>query len=377
MATRRYWSALPTIFGWLLVAATSSTASGQDIADPRHLLFAADAKDAVIDVVDLRVEQVVYRIETDHPVDDLAVTPNAPILIYTSIANRQVTIFDLRAKTVRRRVELPFAPRHLVLNPRGDRAAVTDSVSGGFALLGSYDGSTILLRPDFPATGDVLFDPNDIDIYYSNRANGSLGSIDTNTQASIEIPIAAPGQPLSSPSRSLDARYVYVANDATGEIYGLNAFSRVVYRTFEIGRQPARPYTTPEGSFLYMLDKDSGRFVSVQQFNFEQYADTQLGVGTDLVAVGRFDRLNLFTSTANRSFSLYDNVLRSVIHTGEFTHVPLDVQGAADGRKAYVAFRDGPQIAVVDLERTSIAYIAATNNGVGALAVGLTNNVCH
>jgi hypothetical protein len=52
-------------------------------------------------------------------------------------------------------------------------------------------------------------------------------------------------------------------------------------------------------------------------------------------------------------------------------------QGSVDGRTAYVAIADRPQIAAIDLERGHVNYIAATENGVGAFTVGLTNNVCH
>ena len=82
---------------------------------------------------------------------------------------------------------------------------------------------------------------------------------------------------ISSPSRSLDGRYVYVANESTGEVYSLNAFSKVVYQTFHVGDSPARPYTTPEGAFLYMMDKETGRFVSIDQYRFEPFEDVVVG----------------------------------------------------------------------------------------------------
>ncbi|HSG65745.1 MAG TPA: hypothetical protein VLD39_12125, partial [Gammaproteobacteria bacterium] len=156
-----------------------------------------------------------------------------------------------------------------------------------------------------------------------------------------------------------------------------NAFSKVIYRTFSIGEDPARPYTTPEGVFLYMMDKDSGRFLSIEQNRFEQYADLEIGAGIDLVTVGRFDRMNLLASTSNRDYHLFDNVRRSVIGRGEFDATPLDALGSVDGRTAYVAFRDKPEVAFVDLEDGAIEYVAAGENGIGAFAIGLSNNVCH
>ena len=57
--------------------ATPLAAQSVDISNPQRLLFAADAVDPVIDVVDLRENEVIFRIETKHPVDDLVATPFA------------------------------------------------------------------------------------------------------------------------------------------------------------------------------------------------------------------------------------------------------------------------------------------------------------
>ena len=128
---------------------------------------------------------------------------------------------------------------------------------------------------------------------------------------------------------------------------------------------------------VILMDKDSGRFLSIEQNRFESYADTQVGSGIDLVTVGRFDRMNLLSSTENRNYYLFDNVRRSVVGSGEFEHTPLDALGSVDGRTAFVAFRDGPAVAFVELESGEVSYVAATNNGIGAFTIGLSNNVCH
>ncbi|HMB74331.1 MAG TPA: hypothetical protein VKQ06_12225, partial [Gammaproteobacteria bacterium] len=83
----------------------------QDISDPRRLLFVADSVAGVIDVIDLRDNTVVHRIETTHRVDDLAATPNAPILIFTSIERRTAAFFDLQNKREAFTVELSITPR--------------------------------------------------------------------------------------------------------------------------------------------------------------------------------------------------------------------------------------------------------------------------
>ena len=356
----------------------ASASAAVDISNPLRLMFVADGSEPIIDVIDLREEEVIFRIETDYKVDDLVATPHAPVLVYTNIEQRLVTLYDLKNKLVAKRVKLPIVPRHMVMDTTGSKIGFTDSRDGGFVLFSAYAGTILFSLEDFPPTTDVLFDPNEIDIYYSNSKAGTVGLIDTNVRKTIEISLTEGGdQQFSSPSRSLDGRYVYVANETSGEVYSLNAFSKVIYRSFEVGEDPARPYTTPEGVFLYMMDKATGRFLSVEQNRFEQYVDQIIGEGIDLVTVGRFDRMNLLASTENPGFYIYDNIQKSVVRSGEFNHVPLDALGSADGRTAYVAFQDGAEVAVIDLENQEIRYISAVYSGAGAFSIGLSNNVCH
>jgi DNA-binding beta-propeller fold protein YncE len=349
-----------------------------DISNPLNLMFAADSVDNIIDVIDLQEEAVVFRIETKYQVDDVIATPYAPVLVFTNIERKLVSVYDLRTQEVAREIELPIAPRHMVLDTTGTKIAFSDSKDGGFVLFSPYAAAIVFTLEDFPATTDVLFSPNDIDIYYSNGQAGTIGLIDTNTQRTFEIEVTnTANQILSSPSRSLDGRYVYVANESSGEIYSLNVFSKTLYRTFAIGESPARPYTTPEGRFLYMMDEASGRFVSTEQNGFGEYEDIVIGEGINLVTVGRFDRMNLFASSNNKNFYIYDNLSKSVIESGQFRHTPLDTQGSLDGQTTYVAFSDSPEIAIIDLEDHQIRYISAGNNGIGAFGIGLSNNVCH
>ena len=356
----------------------SSIAYSADISNPRSLIFIADSSDKVIDVVSVNSNEVVHRIETSIQPDNILVTPFAPILIYTDTEAKKIVFYDLVDQREREIYDLSVTPRHLVLDTTGARAAISDDVDGGFVLLDIYSYKIDFTVDDFPATADVLFDPNDVDIYYSDSSNGTVGIFNTLTKETYEIDLFdAAGQELTAPSRSLDGRYIYVGNRTLGEVYSINAYSGVVFKTFDIGGSLARPYTTPEGVFLYMMDSENGRLVTVDQQNFAEYADTSFGAGIDLVTVGRFDHLNLFMSSENTQWYIYDNIKKSVIEQGEFEGTPIGASGSADGKLAYVALADSAQLAVINLERKSLDYIAATNNGSGSFALGLSNNVCH
>ena len=82
-------------------------------------------------------------------------------------------------------------------------------------------------------------------------------------------------------------------------------------------------------------------------------------------------------STETRADRLFDNIAKQVFESGELKGVPLEAKGNAEGTMAFVAFREVPEVALVALESGAVTYIAATPNGAGAFAVGLSNNVCH
>ena len=273
---------------------------------------------------------------------------------------------------------MPIRPTHVVMDTTGARIGITSDVDGGFVLIHAYAKRIDFALEEFPATGDVLFDPNDVDIYYSNGDSGSLGLLDINTRHTYEMALTDErDQQLTSPSRSLDSRYIYVENLTAGEVYSLNAYSKVIFRTFETGGKPARPYTTPEGVFLYLMDEESGRLIVFEQQGFSEYANASMEYGVNLVTVGRFDRMNLFLSTTNRHWAIFDNGSKTVLKSSSFPGTPIAALGSADGKMSYVALDSQAQIAVVDLEDQKIVYIAATDNGSGAFTLGLSNNVCH
>jgi DNA-binding beta-propeller fold protein YncE len=349
-----------------------------DISNPTLFMFVADKDENFIDVVSLADAEVVHRINTSVHPDHIVVTPFAPILMYTNVEAKKVVFIDLDDQVEANTIELPITPRHVVLDTTGAKVGISDEIHGGFVLIHLYKRAIEFSINDFPATADVLFDPNDVDIYYSNNATGSLGLLDANTHRTYEMSIVDGGDAaLTSPSRSLDARYVYVANQANGEVYSLNAYSKIIFDTFNIGGAPARPYTTPQGAFLYMMDEESGRFVSVEQNRFTEYSDSSFEHGVNLVTVGRFDRMNLFLSSAHQHWYIFDNVSKAVVASGEFSGTPIGASGSADGKMAYVAFADRAEIAVFDLESQDVEYVPATENGSSAFTVGLSNNVCH
>lgn len=363
---------------FLVLILSCTVAMAQDISNPRSLIFVGDQSENLIDVISVNTSEVVYRIETSIHPDHILATPFAPILIYSDVAAKKMVFYDLQNKIESKIIDLPLVPRNMVMDTSGSKIGISDDVDGGFALVFPFDQRVEFSLKDFPPSPAVLFDPNEVELYYSNGTAGSIGILNINTEERYEIPVTDDGdQELTAPSRSLDGRYIYIGNVSTGEVYSLNAYSGAIFRTFDVGGTLARPYTTPEGVFLYMMDRENGRMVTIEQHGFTQYADVSMGQSIDLVTVGRFDHLNLFASSETSQWSIYDNIKKEVTKQGEFSGRPIGAAGSADGKFAYVALEDSAEVAVVNLEKGSVDYIAATDNGSGAFTLGLSNNVCH
>ena len=160
----------------------SGFVSAADISDPTQFMFVGDRDDNTIDVISLDSLDVVHRIETSIHPDHIIATPFAPILMYADIEAHKVVFYDLAEQREWNTLELPMAPRHAVLDTTGAKIGISDDIDGGFVLIHAYKRDIEFVVEDFPATADVLFDPNDVDIYYSNAASGSLGLLDTNIQ---------------------------------------------------------------------------------------------------------------------------------------------------------------------------------------------------
>ena len=341
-------------------------------------LFVADSKENLIDVISVHDHKVVYRFKTDYHVDQILATPDAPMLIYSNIEHKRLVVYNLLNQTVYKDVELPISPRHMVLDTTGFKLGISDSVDGGFVLFNAYSMEAMLEVPDLVPTSDVLFDPNEVDIYYSNNRTGAVGLIDSNTGKTWEMSLY--GTPtesqLSPPSRSLDARYIYVADQKSGQVFALSAFTQEVLQSYDF-KAPARPYSTPAGYFLYMLDKQSGKFTVIEQNQFTPFAEVDLPTGVDTVVVGQFDRMNLLLSSQNKHYYLFDNASKRVTLEGEFEYTPLTAQATVDGKKAFISFSDAPLVAALDFDTGAVSYIKATNTSVGISAAGLSNTVCH
>ena len=359
-----------------------SNAYGQTeaIRNTLNLIFLADGLEQKIEIIDINTEKSIHVIETSKSIHEVFAAPFAPVLIFSSLEDSSINFIDLRSMEVAKELILNSLPMHGVLDPSGTKIAFTNSIDGGFEYVSAYSGERIFSLDDFPATGPTLFDVNQVELYFSSVNDNWIGFLDLNTKRYSEIDLPLNNQSnfeLSSPSRSMDGRYIYISNTTTGEVYVLNAFSKIIFKAFYIGSQPVRPYSTPEGSFLYMVDEASGKFISVDQSQFNTFYEGEVPAGTNLIAVGRFDRYNLFISTHTKSYAIFDNVTQTITKKGMLQGTPVAVYGTVDGRSAYIAFQDYKDMVKLSFENQEIVPINTNLNSVTAMTVGMSNNVCH
>ena len=70
------------VFTSALLFASFAYANDADISNPLSLMFVGDRQENLIDVISLKDNDVVYRIETSIHPDHIVVSPFAPILVY-------------------------------------------------------------------------------------------------------------------------------------------------------------------------------------------------------------------------------------------------------------------------------------------------------
>ena len=369
------WASVQLVLGCLLPLSAIAVENG--ITDPTQFMFVAERERKVIHAIRLDDLSVAARFEISIEPDHVIAPPFAPVLAYIDTDAEKIGFLDLSSGEESKAITLPLVPRHAVLDTSGARIGISDSVDGGFALINVFTQELELNIADFPASPDVLFDPNDVDIYFSNKQTGSIGRLNTVTRKWRETELTGERASLSAPSRSLDSRYLYVSNYDSGEVFLVNAWSLAVFESIQPVKSPARPYSTPQGAFLYIMDRSSGRLQTYDQNHFKPFANADLGDGVDLVAVGRFDRMNLFLSTRHQTWYLFDNLKKSILKTGKFDGMPLGVFGSADGKTAYIGFRNSDHVAAIDLESGKFEQRSFGGDSATAFTLALSNNVCH
>jgi len=363
--------------GLLLVIAVSGAslarAAGWD--DPANYLFATRAGGDVVTVIDVSKDEVVGRITTEYPIDDIAASGFGDYAFASHAEEKKITVINLPGERIEAVVPVSIKPRHLTFE-QNSGLVMTDSVAGGMAMLDGSGRREIFANPDIPPSRDVIFGPTGIVAYYYSGKAGIVGAVAMNDGRALwqsQVPESEQSTPLV---RSLDGLFIVVTIAESGEMHALMSADGNRLGNLHLGKGLSRPYVTANGQYFLVADPTNRQVHVLSQSNFNKMISINTEQPAHLVTSGLFDVM----SVAFADSSLYAMDLLKL--TPEIVH-ELPVRGRAsdaivtsDTRHVYAAIPGANAIAHLDLRSGELSYID-TAQAAEIISMGVSNAVCH
>ncbi len=363
--------------GLLLVTGVSAVAPARAAGwdDPANYLFAARSGGDVVTVIDLSQDQVVGRITTEYPIDDIAVSGFGDYAFASHADQKKITVISLPGEKIEAVTPVSIKPRHLTFE-QNSGVVMTDSLEGGMAMLDGTGRREIFANPEIPPSRDVIFGPTGIVAYFYSGTAGIVGAVAMNDGRALwqsQVPKSEQSTPLV---RSLDGLFIVVTIAETGEMQALMSADGHRVGNLHLGKGLSRPYVTANGQYFLVTEQTNKQVHVLSQSNFNKLISINTNQPAHLVTSGLFDVM----SVAFADSSLYAMDLLKL--TPEIAH-ELPVRGPAsdaivtsDTRHVYAAIPSANAIAHLDLRSGELSYID-TAQAANIVSIGVSNAVCH
>lgn len=310
----------------------------------------------------------------------LAMPAGADTLIVANKAEATVSLIDVATGEVRATLPTGVGPHEVAVSPDGRRAVVADygtgdapggtltliDVAAGNVLstidLGEYqrphgmawpeddalfvtaEAQKVLLRVD-PGTGTVVrayptgqevshmvaVAPDVSRAFVANIGSGTVTAIDLTSGEKLGD--VATGEGAEGIAVTPDGARVWVTNRAADTVSVIDAATLKVVETLELGSFPIRAEVTPDGAQVLVSNARSGSVAVIGQSEVEVLRtiaiEVRVAAQSEEGAEGEVDRLLRFGDSP----------------------VPIGIEIAPDGERAYVALANADQIFILDLEK--------------------------
>jgi YVTN family beta-propeller protein len=169
--------------------------------------------------------------------------------------------------------------------------------------------------------------------FVANIGSGTVTAIDL--EAGKKLADVATGEGAEGVAVGMDGKRVWVTNREAGTVSVVDAESLAVVATVDVGAFPIRAEVTPDGRWVLVSNARSGTISVIDAEAAEVARTIELGVeGSD--SEGR------------------------LLQFGEGSPVPIGIEIAPDGKRAYVAAANADAVAVIDLESWKVVATLAT-----------------
>jgi YVTN family beta-propeller protein len=322
---------------------------------PRLIVLNKQANTAaIIDPASLKVVATVPTGEGPH---EAVVTSDGKLAIVANYGaqtpGNSLSIIDIDTARELRRIDLGALRRphgmQLVSDASGDKVYFTSETSRTVA---RFDVKTEkvdwIMGTGGTSTHMVAVSPNGKQLYTTNIGSNDVTFIRLDAPPSraniVQISVGAQPEAIDI---SPDGREIWVGQNADGGVSVIDAETNKVKDTFKVGALPIRLKFSPDGKYVLLSDPRGGNTSSSDANNL-----------TAIQALGPNSGEVIVVETATRK------VVKRIPVRG----VPLGIQFAPDGKRAYVSRTLVRQVDVIDMQTLTVLGSVETGDGPDGLA---------
>lgn len=321
----------------LALALAAAAALGWAAPASADTLIVANKAEATVSLIDLGSGQVVATLPTGVGPHEVAVSPDGRRAVVADYGTGQapgstLTVIDVPEARVVTTLDLgEYRRPHGVVWHAPDRLYVTAEARKALVevdpAVGAGDSA---VRRAFDTGQEVshmvAVAPDGSRAYVANIGSGTVTAIDLDAGeklGDVETGAGAEGIAVGT-----DGKRVWVTNRAADTVSAVDTASLEVVATVEPGSFPIRAEVTPDGRWVLVSNARSGTISVIDAESAEVTRTVELGVEAE-DAEGR--------------------LLQLTREGGEGSPVPIGIEIAPDGKRAWVAAANADAIAILDL----------------------------
>jgi YVTN family beta-propeller protein len=340
----------------VLLALTVALLPYAAVAEHPDRLIVLNKQESTAAIVDPRALNVIAKVATGEGPHEAAISADGKLAIVANYGAQRpgnsFSVIDIdTAKEVRRHDLGPLLRPH-GMQSVGNKVYFTSEVS---RTVGRYDITTDkvdwLMGTGGSATHMVAVSPVGKRLFTTNIASNDVTAIRLDgppNKANI-TQIAVGAQP-EAIDISPDGNEVWIGQNADGNVSIIDSSSNKVKESFKVGALPIRLKFSPNGKLVLVSDPRGSAEKSAESGQENNLTALQvLGPTSGVVLV-------------------IDATTRKVLKRIAMPGVPLGIQFAADGKRAYISRTLAKRVDVVDMETLEIVGSVETGDGPDGLA---------
>lgn len=293
-------------------------------------LVVANKAEATVSLVDVTSGKVMATLPVGTGPHEVAISPDGRLALIANYGTgpqpgSSLTLIDIPAAKVVKTIQLgEYTRPHGITFVGKDRALVTSEASKNLVEVDIEAGKVIRAIPTGQEVSHMLaVAPDGSRAFIANIGSGSMTAIDL--EAGKKLSDVQTGAGAEGIAITPDGKQVWVTNREADTVTVLDASTLKVVKSFEAASFPIRAEATPDGKRVLVSLAKSG---DLAVFSTAGPA-LESRIKLEAAAVSDQD---------GRLLSGFGN-----------SSVPIGIEIAPDGRRAYVAHANADQISVVDL----------------------------